>query len=82
MKSSLFEDSLTKLKSAAKVIHLDPALLNLLKKEQRTVELNIPYRKELCKKHNIKMVVLDRHCPKEYENISTTKIIEKIKNSC
>jgi len=42
---------------------------------------DIPRRKELCKKYNIKMAVLaDIYYPKEYENITTTKIIEKIKN--
>ncbi len=42
---------------------------------------DIPYRKELTKKYGVKLLVLDRNCPQEFENISTTKIIEKIKKS-
>jgi cytidyltransferase-like protein len=41
---------------------------------------NIPYREETCKKFNVKMVILKRTCPEEFENISTSKIIQKIKN--
>ena len=41
---------------------------------------NIPYRKELCKKFNVKLVILPRTAPPEFEGISATKIIEKIKN--
>lgn len=40
---------------------------------------NIPYRKEMVKKYNTKLIILDRWCPPEFENISTTKLIEKIK---
>lgn len=36
-------------------------------------------RQELAKKYNVKMVTLERWAPLEFENISTTKIIEKIK---
>mgnify|MGYP001563019465 CR=1 FL=1 len=41
---------------------------------------NIPYREKLIKEYPTKMVILDRSCPAEYEGISTTKIIEKIKS--
>ena len=41
--------------------------------------LNIDYRKRLCKKYNTQLVILKRHCPKKFERISTSKIIEKIK---
>lgn len=37
-------------------------------------------RKKLIEKYGIKMVVFKRFCPKKYENISTTKIIQKIRN--
>ena len=40
---------------------------------------DIAYREELSKKHNLKLVTLKRSCPPEFENISTTKLIEKIK---
>jgi len=40
---------------------------------------NIPYRKKICKKFDVKLVILKRTCPKEFENISTTKLIKKIK---
>lgn len=42
---------------------------------------DIPHRKKLAKKHGVKLLLLDRNCPPEFENISTTKIIEKIKKS-
>ncbi len=41
--------------------------------------LDILMRKELANKCNIKLIVLERYCPKEFEDISTTKLIEKIK---
>jgi len=40
---------------------------------------HIPYREEMVKKFGTKLVVLDRWCPPEYDAISTTKLIEKIK---
>lgn len=36
-------------------------------------------REAIAKNHDVKMIILDRVCPPEYENISTTKIIAKIK---
>ncbi|MDD5489585.1 MAG: adenylyltransferase/cytidyltransferase family protein [Candidatus Moranbacteria bacterium] len=41
---------------------------------------DIPYREKITKKLNIKLAVLKRWCPPEFENISTTQIINKIKN--
>jgi len=41
---------------------------------------DIPFRKELAKKYKMKLIILKRRCPKEFENVSTTKIIEKVKN--
>lgn len=41
---------------------------------------NVPYRKQLASKYKVKMKILKRSCPPEFENISTSKIIEKIKN--
>lgn len=40
---------------------------------------DIAYREKLSKKHNVKLTILKRSCPPEFENISTTKLIEKIK---
>ncbi len=40
---------------------------------------DIPYRRKVAKKYGTKLIVLSRSCPKKFENISTTKIIEKIK---
>jgi D-glycero-beta-D-manno-heptose 1-phosphate adenylyltransferase len=40
---------------------------------------NIPYREEICRELKIKMIILKRTCPEEFDNISTSKIIEKIK---
>ncbi len=42
---------------------------------------DIILRRKLVDRYGVKMVVLKRFCPKEYENISTTKIIRKIRNS-
>ena len=39
---------------------------------------NIEHRKELCKKFGVELIILKRHCPEEFENISTTGIIEKV----
>ncbi|MDO8574172.1 MAG: adenylyltransferase/cytidyltransferase family protein [bacterium] len=41
---------------------------------------DIPYRKELVKKHGVKLIVLERWFPPEFEGISTTKIIKKLRN--
>ncbi len=40
---------------------------------------DIAYRKQLVSDYNTRLIVLKRKCPKKYDNISTTKIIEKIK---
>ena len=40
--------------------------------------VGINERKNLAKHYNIKMVVLPRYCPKEFDKISTTKIIKLI----
>lgn len=42
---------------------------------------DIQYRKELCSKYDIELVIMPRHCPPEFENISVTKIVEKIKST-
>ena len=41
---------------------------------------DIPGRRKMCAEQDVELVILDRYCPKEYEDISTTKIIEKIKS--
>lgn len=41
---------------------------------------NVPYRKKIAKKYNVKLVILNRWCPPEFNDISTTNIIEKIRN--
>lgn len=41
---------------------------------------DIPYRKTIAQKTGVRLVILDRYCPPEFEKISTTKIIHKIKN--
>ena len=40
---------------------------------------DIPLRRNLCVKFKIKMQILHRSCPKEFDGISTSKIINKIK---
>lgn len=41
---------------------------------------NIDYRINLCSKSDTRLYILKRNYPKEFEGISTTKIIEKIKS--
>jgi len=41
---------------------------------------NIPYREQCTKKNSVKLAILERWCPPEFENISTSKIIQKIKS--
>lgn len=40
---------------------------------------DMPYRKKLASKYKVKMVILRRSCPPEFDNVSTSKIIEKIR---
>ncbi len=42
---------------------------------------DIPYRRDTAKKFGVEFAVLSRSCPPEFENISTTKIMEKIRKS-
>jgi|TARA_B100000315_G_C14431461_1_gene520333 glycerol-3-phosphate cytidylyltransferase len=42
---------------------------------------DIDERREYAERFNVDLVVLERRCPPEFENISTSQIIEKIKNS-
>lgn len=39
----------------------------------------IPYRQKISKRYDVELVLTDRHAPPEFEKISTTKIIEKIR---
>lgn len=41
---------------------------------------DIPAREKLAKTFGFELVILKRTCPPEFENISTTKIIEKLKS--
>ena len=40
---------------------------------------DIPKRKRIMNELGIRIEILERTCPAEFENISTTKVIEKIK---
>lgn len=40
---------------------------------------DIPARKKIAVENNVPLVVLRRHCPPEFESISTSEIIRKIK---
>ena len=40
---------------------------------------HIPYREEMVKRFDVKLVILERWCPPEFDGISTTKLIDKIK---
>lgn len=39
---------------------------------------DMEYRKKLSEKYNVKFIILERWCPPEFENVSTTSLIEKI----
>jgi len=41
---------------------------------------DIKYREKISSKFNVQLVGLKRSCPEEFENISTSKIIQKIQN--
>ena len=40
---------------------------------------DIPTRRKICNEMGVELKILDRACPPEYENISVTEIIRKIK---
>ena len=42
---------------------------------------DIPHREKIARDNNIELVILPRTCPLEFENISTSGIIKKIKES-
>lgn len=42
---------------------------------------DIPYRRKVVSGRKTKLIIMDRRCPPEFENISTTGIIEKVKKS-
>lgn len=52
--ANLFEDSLERLKIAAKIIDFDEVLLNILSSPQRIIELNLPLKKDSGKLQMIK----------------------------
>ena len=39
---------------------------------------NMDYRRGIMDKYNVEMIVMERKCPDQYDNISSTRIIEKI----
>ncbi len=41
---------------------------------------DIDQRRELCSKYEVSLKILPRYCPPEFEGVSTSKIIAKIKN--
>lgn len=41
---------------------------------------DIPYRENFSRKHGVPLIVLDRTAPPEFESVSTTKLIQKIKS--
>lgn len=41
---------------------------------------DITYREKLAEEYNIQIKILGRTCPNEFDNISTTKLIEKIRS--
>lgn len=55
----------------------------LLKPDRYIINLDafsIEYRKELCNQYAVEIIILDRWCPPEFENVSSTSIITKLFN--
>ena len=46
-----------------------------------TDAFDIPYREKIVARHGTKLVILERTCPPEFEGVSTTKILKKIRES-
>ena len=65
--NSYTEEVLTLLKPDVWVINTDASEIN--------------FREETAKKYNVDFRVLERTCPSEFEEISTSKIIKKIKDT-
>lgn len=64
-------------------LHIIDLLVGKLKPDAYVINKDawdIPFRENFTKKHGVPLVILDRTAPPEFENISTTKIIEKIKS--
>ncbi len=62
-------------------LHVEAALREL-KPDKYVVNgdtFRIPYRERFAKSYGVEFIVLDRACPPEFENISTSGIIKKIK---
>lgn len=58
-------------------------IMELLKPDKwviNTDAFDIPKRKDIAKRLGIELVILNRNSPKEFEEVSTSKIIAKIKN--
>ena len=41
---------------------------------------DIPYRESFSKKNNVPLIILDRTAPPEFDSVSTSKIVERIKS--
>ncbi|OGN02036.1 MAG: hypothetical protein A2651_01415 [Candidatus Yanofskybacteria bacterium RIFCSPHIGHO2_01_FULL_42_12] len=63
----IIEETFKKLKPDAYIINQDA--------------FDIPYRKNLARKYGVTIIVLERFCPPKFANISTSKIIEKIRSA-
>ena len=63
-------------------IHDDMPIIERLKPDKWIINndsYGIHVKKEFTKKLGVELIILERTCPKEYDHISTSKIIEKIK---
>ena len=72
MERNLYEDSLKHLELIFKELQPDAYVVN-------EDAFNIPYRKQVSRDHGVELVILKRWHPPEFDGISTTNIIEKIK---
>jgi cytidyltransferase-like protein len=64
-------------------LHIVDTVIGKLKPDVYVINKDandIPYRENFSKKHNVPLIILDRSAPPEFEGVSTTKIIEKIKS--
>ena len=72
MEADVYEEPLKHIEITFKTLKPDAYVIN-------ADAFDIPYRERIAKEHGVELVILERWCPPEFGDISTTKIIEQIK---
>jgi len=66
----------------SRALHIIGNFLEALRPDKYVVNedaFDMPYREELARKHGVELVVLKRWFPPEFDEVSTSKIIKKVK---